>query len=732
MRYIILCVLSFLILNVRGVSADPLNHCELYPITLPNALLASDPNRLVYEQIPLGTGPGNYSWLTWDGNNDAPSLAASLIPPGNSDTYINPNDLLDHQVSIGDWVQGRPGVKNSRDIRDNLTALLGRNIQIPIWSINDGQGSQFNYLTVSFAEIELTDFKLNGHGWISFVYKGPADCDGQTNTPPVAQNINLQTIEGNDLNLEVIATDADNDSLTYIIVTPPQHGSLSGSGPDYVYTPDTGFTGEDTFSFQANDGQDVSNVAIATITVVPDNSNSPPIADDLETEGLADTSIDILLIASDADDDVLTYLIVTPPQHGELVGDGPDYIYLPDPGFVGEDSFSFQASDGQALSNIAVGIINVLPNQQNSPPVAEDVNAEGLADTAVDVFVVATDPDNDPLSYFVVTPPLHGELTGDGPNYIYVPDPGYVGEDTFSFQASDGQDTSNVAVATINVLPNNQNSPPVAEDVTAEGLADTAVEVFVFASDADDDPLTYLIVTPPMHGELIGDGPNYIYVPDPGFVGEDNFSFQASDGQDLSNVAVATITMLPNNQNTPPIAEDVTADGVEDTALDITVFASDADDDVLSYIIVSQPEHGVLLGEGPNYTYVPDPGFVGDDSFSFQASDGQALSNIASVNITIAPNSGNSAPIAEDRFVETFEETNVTFTLFAFDPDDDELTFIIVTPPANGTLSNDGSSYTYTPNAGFIGTDFFEFKANDGSADSNTAQVEISVLSFED
>jgi len=70
--------------------------------------------------------------------------------------------------------------------------------------------------------------------------------------------------------------------------------------------------------------------------------------------------------------------------------------------------------------------------------------------------------------------------------------------------------------------------------------------------------------------------------------------------------------------------------------------------------------------------------------------------------------------------------------LFAFDPDDDELTFIIVTPPANGTLSNDGSSYTYTPNAGFIGTDFFEFKANDGSADSNTAQVEISVLSFED
>ena len=63
------------------------------------------------------------------------------------------------------------------------------------------------------------------------------------------------------------ATDLDGDPLTYAIVTPPSHGTLSGSGSTRTYTPDRHYFGLDSFTFKANDGTADSNVATVGITV---------------------------------------------------------------------------------------------------------------------------------------------------------------------------------------------------------------------------------------------------------------------------------------------------------------------------------------------------------------------------------------------------------------------------------------------------------------------------------
>ena len=91
---------------------------------------------------------------------------------------------------------------------------------------------------------------------------------------------------------------------------------------------------------------------------------------------------------------------------------------------------------------------------------------------------------------------------------------------------------------------------------------------------------------------------------------------------------------------------------------------------------------------------------------------------------------GNVPPTANPQNVVVTKNTQQSITLTATDPNNDPLTYSIVTPPAHGTLSPPGSGVaarTYTPTTGYEGPDSFTFKANDGTLDSNVATVSITV-----
>lgn len=87
------------------------------------------------------------------------------------------------------------------------------------------------------------------------------------NTPPVAENITVETDEDTPVTITLVATDADGDTVTYTVESQPSNGTLSGTAPNLTYTPDAGFTGTDTFTYSASDGEDSSNTATVTITV---------------------------------------------------------------------------------------------------------------------------------------------------------------------------------------------------------------------------------------------------------------------------------------------------------------------------------------------------------------------------------------------------------------------------------------------------------------------------------
>ena len=452
---------------------------------------------------------------------------------------------------------------------------------------------------------------------------------------------------------------------------------------------------------------------------IPVPVNQAPVAAAQSVGTLENIALPMTLSASDPDGNALTYQIMTGPSKGTLSGSPPNLTYTPAPGVSGTDSFTFRANDGALDSNTAT--VSIMVTRVNVVPVALAKSVTTAEDSQTSIVLSATDADNDPLSFSIVSGPAKGSLTGSAPNLIYTPNADFNGADSFTFRVSDGSAMSNTATVSITVT--RVNDAPVAVSKSAVTAEKTPVGIVLAASDKDGDSLSYVIVSGPSKGSLSGNAPNLTYSPAGAYNGPDSFTYRATDGNANSNTATVSITVTPVND--PPVAVSTTAETAEDTPVSIVLSAGDPDGDPLSYTILTNPAKGILTGSAPNLTYVPNANSNGADSFTFRVKDGSLNSNIATVSIAVSP--VNDAPVAVSSSAGTAGGTAIPIVLDASDKDGDSLEFVIVDAPANGMLSGTKPNVTYTPDAGFNGTDSFTFQAKDGAAVSNTATVTITV-----
>jgi len=380
------------------------------------------------------------------------------------------------------------------------------------------------------------------------------------------------------------------------------------------------------------------------------------------------------------------------------------------------DSSHFYSATTQFFPTLTGASIRV-----NTPPVADDLTVTTDEDTAVAVMLTGSDGDGADLTYDVISVPANGTLSGTEPDLTYTPAANFNGVDSFTFRVNDGSADSNIA--TVSITVDAVNDAPAAVDQAVATDEDTAAAVTLSGSDADGDPVTFSVVVDPANGTLSGTAPGLTYTPDADFFGGDSFTFLVNDGSVPSNIATVTITVNPVND--APVADDLAVTTDEDTAVAVTLTGSHADGDPVTFFVVTGPANGTLSGTAPNLTYTPAADFNGSDSFTFQASDGVADSNIATLSITVNPVA--DAPVANDLSVTTNEDTAVTITLAGHDADEDPVTFSVVTDPANGTLSGTVPNLTYTPAADFYGSDSFTYEASAGGLDSNLAMVTITV-----
>lgn len=367
------------------------------------------------------------------------------------------------------------------------------------------------------------------------------------------------------------------------------------------------------------------------------------------------------------------------------------------------------------------------------------------------------DVDSPSLSYIITSTPTNGTLTcNTGTNDCnYTPNPDYIGNDSFTYKVNDTELDS--TEATVNITITNINDRPViGSDQSFTLNEDSTISLTLNqATDIDNTQasLTYKIVSSTNNGTLsncittgsYGQDLTCDYTPNANFNGNDSFKYIANDGSlDSSASATVSLTITPVN-DAPTLASTQAESTNEDTVLNFNLNSgSDIEGTSLNYTVVTNTTNGILTcneGTSTSCTYAPNNNFNGSDSFTYKVDDSDLDSNIATVTITV--NSINDAPVmAADQVATTNEDVSVSILLSsATDIDGDSLSYKIVNPVTNGTLSNcitTGSygtdlSCDYTPNANYNGTDSFTFIANDSTTDAQTqATVSITINAVND
>jgi len=281
---------------------------------------------------------------------------------------------------------------------------------------------------------------------------------------------------------------------------------------------------------------------------------------------------------------------------------------------------------------------------------------------------------------------------------------------------------------------NGTGNHPGTEGQSVTTNEETAVAITLTAESANANPLTYTIVSGPSHGGLSGTGANRTYTPDLNYFGSDSFTFKVNDGVNDSNTSTVTITV--NNVEDAPDAVDDTPTIAEDSGANvINVLGNDTDvdNDTLTVTAVTQGSHGSVTNNGPSVSYTPNSNFFGTDTFTYTISDGNGGTDTATVNVTVtnvedAPDAVDDTPtIAEDSGANVINVLgNDT------DVDNDTLTVTAVTQGSHGSVANNGTSVSYTPNSNFFGTDTFTYTISDGHGGTDTATVNVTITNVND
>ena len=273
----------------------------------------------------------------------------------------------------------------------------------------------------------------------------------------------------------------------------------------------------------------------------------------------------------------------------------------------------------------------------NYSPVANDTAITSSEDRDYTGMLSASDSDGDALTYSIIIGPANGRATvSDNATgtFSYRPVEDYTGLDSLIFSVTDSVLSD---IATVSITVTAVNDAPVAVTAAVTTEEDMDYGGLVSAFDIDNDPLTYSLLTEPSHGTVAitdSSAGTYTYSPKVNYNGSDSFTFTSSDGT-LSDTSKVSITVTSVNDSPVAFAERVTTS--EDTKYSGSVSASDVENDILTYNILTNPSNGTVSITNSSlgtFTYSPTINYNGDDSFTFTAND-YNYSDTATVSITI-------------------------------------------------------------------------------------------------
>jgi CshA-type fibril repeat protein len=510
--------------------------------------------------------------------------------------------------------------------------------------------------------------------------------------------------------------------------------TLSADGKSFTYTPQAGFSGTYRFSYTAEDGSSLHQPvgAIATITVKP-TAGSLQITAPSGVADSVDAAHGLLSKSSGADGTGLAVALdpnVAPAGGTVVLGDDGAFVYTPDATFSGTDTFGYVVTDGSGQKSTGIVTVTVLPKAN-----ADTVAASAARTTSIASAALLTNDAGSGLHVTGVTQPADGTLVdnGDG-TYTYTPSGTFSGSDSFTYTVTDAHGTPSTATVTLTV-------PVAATDDAGSVLAGQTLAVdkaHGVLSNDHGSTLRATVLSQPSHGDLTlnADG-SYTYTPDAGYSGPDSFTYTATDVHGDTDTATVKLSVLPaakSTATTDPAGSPLHLDapGVLAGALGDRPTVTTVDGTGTPGTPVTTPAgNTVTIASDGTVDFTPAPGYSGTDTITYQVTDHSGLSSTGTIVIAVTPRAlgdsfstpaGTPLPISTLQLTRNDLGTGLQIT--GVDPALSGTTATL----AHGTLvKQPDGSYIYTPNAGFSGTDTFDYTVTDSSHQTATATATIVV-----
>jgi hypothetical protein len=338
---------------------------------------------------------------------------------------------------------------------------------------------------------------------------GDDDQPPASNTAPVATGAApgtiLTVVEGASTQLTIQGYDAENSTLSFLRVTAPTKGVLSGRAPNLVYTANLGAVGIDSFTYKVNDGQ--LDSALATVIIAITSLNRSPVAVSQSVTLDEDTPISVSLLATDPDGDPLLFAVLNTPLRGTLSGTPPNLIYTPNPDVSGSDQILFKVADGRSESAVATVSLSIVP-MNDAPVIAKVPDQRVTEGQAFDLNLVATDTDQpaQTISYSLVTGPQGLAVSSSGRVTWRPSEEQGSATYTVTVRASDGVSAGE---RTFQVIVLEVNDDPIwvqPEDVTVRESEPYSVRLLALDKDFPVQPIRYLLLSAPLGATLSEDG----------------------------------------------------------------------------------------------------------------------------------------------------------------------------------------------------------------------------------
>ena len=508
------------------------------------------------------------------------------------------------------------------------------------------------------------------------------------NSAPIIEDRELTVDEDSDETvITLTANDADGDDITFELVgSGPTDGVLTTNSADFSYKPNADFAGTDSFTYKANDGTTDSTTKTVTITV--NGINDTPTADagsDISTEvGFAVT---LSGSGTDVDDDPLTY---SWSENSTEIANTASFDYTPTS--AGEHTLTLTVSDGTDSTTDDVIVFASI-----TPPVFEISFIENITTTEV--------PRNLDSGLFIQGLQLIASVVDASGNPVEGAQPEFNIDSIDLSTPGDyplvftypGATSKTLTVRVFNIAPQ-----ATGDNITVDEDSSNNPITLVGTDSNQGDTLTYSYQQP-AHGTVSGTAPDVTYTPIADYAGTDSFSFTVSDGIDSSTATINITVTDVEEENQPPVATGQSVEFEEDSSDNLIVLSGDdpdGDNASLTYTIVSVSAGGTFVLNGQNLTYTPAANFHGIDEIVYTVSDGDKVSDPATILVTITDI--NDPPQNVSAGSDVTVAVNESITLNGVGVDHDGSSVAYSWSEEDGTVIATTASFDYTPTT--IGT----------------------------